>query len=208
MEINLSSFNDIRTYFFVPPTPHISLFPPLKLMNFSQYPHPQIYVRTLFVGLIQTNHIPHSPFLVWRCLVSGFHHTTNRQYRLPVNTNSLNIVYPQYCHVEPFLLLYFFFFWSLFFSERNFYFFWYSFTDRPRSLGEYLIYLCIKRCWQYSRWMNQRKKKDFPFTLSSTPLWSEMCKDSRSLCIAPHVASRTFICVWGYIYVANIIDRD
>lgn len=123
MEINLSSFNDIRTYFFVP----------LKLMNFSQYPHPQIYFRTLFVGLIQTNHIPHSPFLV---LV-----------RIPHNRHIVSHQF-QY-HYPPILSCWTILFFGRCFSNAIF------FCDE--EMGEYLIYLCIERCWQYSRWMNQKR---------------------------------------------------
>lgn len=100
MEINLSSFNDIRTYFFVP----------LKLMNFSQYPHPQIYFRTLFVGLIQTNHI--------HLFLSSFEfHIT--AISSPTNTN---------IHTPILSCWTILFFWSLFF-KRNFFFFYFLCGD-------------------------------------------------------------------------------
>lgn len=167
MEINLSSFNDIRTYFFVP----------LKLMNFSQYPHPhpQIYFGTLFVGLIQTNHIPqYSPFLVLVRI------PLNRHIVSPTNTN----IIPQYCHVEPFYFL------VVVFQTQFFFFF-------DEEMGEYLIYLCVERCWQYSRWMNQKRLSIH--IIINAALWFEMCKDSRSLYRTTHSC---------YIHLCTIAYRD
>lgn len=109
---------------------HISLSP-LKLMNFSQYPHPQIYFRTLFVGLIQTNHIPHSPFLV-PPFPFEFHITAifgSHQFQYSI---------PQYCHVDPF-----YFFGRCFSSAKLFFL---RVLIFGQEMGEYLIYLCMERC--------------------------------------------------------------